>query len=161
MLAGASRCYRLRNRLRHSRLPGVPDGDLLLSRDLDEAPQGLDVSGERRGPHRYSRPLHRRREKLHIIDEVVPAAIVDRLAGPGGHNDLEGFVERLAAHPIIDLLTGPRELPGDLVPAQTNAEDEAATSTLPDVSSQGGGLPYVLFRRVSLTAVHDPRALTC
>jgi hypothetical protein len=70
-----------------------------------------------------------RREKLHIIDEVVPAAMVDRLAGPGGHNDLEGFVEHLAAHPIIDLLTGPRELPGDLVPAQTNAEDEAATST--------------------------------
>ena len=52
----------------------------------------------------------------------------DGLAGPGGHKDLEGFVEHLAAHPIIELLPGLRELPGEPVGAQTNAEDEPATA---------------------------------
>jgi hypothetical protein len=72
--------------------------------------------------------LHRPRQELHIINEVVLAAMVDRLAGPRCREDLQALVEHLAADPIIDLLPGPRELPREPVSAQTDAEDEAATA---------------------------------
>ena len=90
--------------------------------------QRLEVSRGRRSPHWYSRPLHRPREELHIIDEVMLAAMVDRLAGPGRHKDRECLIEHLAPRSIIDLLPGLGELRGELVPAQTHAEDEAATA---------------------------------
>src|SRR5215213_2193898 len=90
--------------------------------------QRLEVSRERRSPHWYSGLLHRPREELHIIYEVMLAPMVDRLAGPGRHKDRECLVEHLAPRSIIDLLPGLGELPGELVAAQTHAEDETATA---------------------------------
>jgi hypothetical protein len=67
----------------------------------------LDVAGERCRPHRYARTLHGPRQELNVIDEVVPAAMVDRLAGPGSQKDLERLVEHLPPQSIIDLVSRP------------------------------------------------------
>jgi hypothetical protein len=36
----------------------------------------------------------------------MPAAMVDRLTGPGSHKDRECLVEHLATQSVIDLLPG-------------------------------------------------------
>jgi hypothetical protein len=72
--------------------------------------------------------LNRPRKELHVVDEKMFAAMVDRLAGPRGRDDLERFVEHLAARAIIELLTRLRELSPKPVAAQTDPEDEAAAA---------------------------------
>ena len=73
----------------------------------------------------------------------MPAAMVDRLAGPGSQQDLQCLVEHLPPRSIIDLLLGLGELAGELVPAQTHTEDEAATAE----PIQRRGFPGHLDRR--------------
>src|SRR5919106_495627 len=68
--------------------------------------QRLEVAWERRGPHRYPRLLNRSRKELHFVNDVMLAAMVDRLAGPRGDEDLQCLVEHLASHSIVELLTG-------------------------------------------------------
>ena len=48
--------------------------------------------------------LNRPRKELHVVDKVVLSVMVDRLAGPSGLENLERFVEHLAARAIIELL---------------------------------------------------------
>src|SRR5918995_6571742 len=65
--------------------------------------QRFEVPGECRGPHWYPWSLNRSRQELDIVDEVVLAAMVDRLAGPGSREDLESFIEHLPSHSIVEL----------------------------------------------------------
>jgi hypothetical protein len=68
------------------------------------------------------------RQELDVVEEVVGAAMVDRLAGPGSQKDLKRLVEHLAPQSIIDLLSRPRKLAGELVSPETHSENEAAAA---------------------------------
>src|SRR5919106_821993 len=68
--------------------------------------QRPNVAWEARGPNRYPWLLNRSRKELHAVNEVMLAPMVDRLAGPRGDEDLQCFVEHLASHSIVELLTG-------------------------------------------------------
>jgi hypothetical protein len=62
---------------------------------------------------------------LDALDGVVLAAVVDRLTGPGGGEDLECLVEHLASQPVIELFAGFGQLAAEAVAAQADAEGEA------------------------------------
>jgi hypothetical protein len=56
----------------------------------------------------------------------VLAAVVHRLTGPGGGEDLQCLVEHLASQPVIELLAGLGQLAAEAVTAEADAEGEAA-----------------------------------
>ena len=90
--------------------------------------QRFDVSAESRGPHRHPGPLNRSGEELDTVDGVVLAAVVHRLTGPGGGEDLQCLVEHLASKPAIELLAGLGQLAAEAVASETDAKGGAATA---------------------------------
>ena len=56
------------------------------------------------------------------------AAVVDRLAGPGGREDLERLVEHPCAPAVVELLARLRVLAAELIAAQTDAERQPAAA---------------------------------
>jgi len=58
----------------------------------------------------------------------VLAVVVHAPAGPGSGEDLQRFIEHLAAPPVIELLAGRRQLAAEMVAAQADAEGEAAAA---------------------------------
>ena len=104
--------------------------------------QRFDVAGESRDPHRHPGLLHWSGQKLDALDGVVLAAVVHRLTGPGGGEDLQCLVEYLASQPIIELFAGFGQLAAEAVATETHAEGQAATAE----PVQGRGFPGDLDR---------------
>jgi hypothetical protein len=70
------------------------------------------------------------------------AVVVHAPAGPGSGEDLQRFVEHLAAPPVIELLAGRGQLAAEMVAAQADAEGAAAGGAVFD--RPGGPKPVRL-----------------